>query len=134
MTENLSSNKSDVPSPSAAVSDLRDAAGDFTKTLENQGVKLKDRALETAQAFKTSAIEQAAQLKATATEKASQYKAVATDTACQARDTAQQQWQETRVKAQEIHVTAEDYVRQNPTKAVLGALGIGFLIGLIARN
>ena len=31
-------------------------------------------------------------------------------------------------------VAAEDYIRQNPTKCVLGALGLGVLIGLIVRR
>ena len=29
---------------------------------------------------------------------------------------------------------AEDYIRQHPTKCVLGALGVGFLLGLIVRR
>ena len=111
------------PSVNEAASDLRAAAGDFASTTGAEAAKLKERALETAQAFK-----------ATAVEKAEHYKTVATDKAQYAKETAQHQWEETRVKAKEIHVTAEDYIRQNPTKAVLGALGVGFLIGLIARN
>jgi ElaB/YqjD/DUF883 family membrane-anchored ribosome-binding protein len=38
------------------------------------------------------------------------------------------------VKAKELQVTAEDYIRQNPTKCVISALGLGFLIGLIVRR
>ncbi len=111
------------PSVSSAADDLRDASRDFASTTSAQAAKVKDRAVETAQA-----------LKATATEKAEHYKTVATEKAHQAKQNAQQQWDDTRVKAKEIQVTAEDYIRQNPTKAVLGALGIGFLIGLITRN
>ncbi len=37
-------------------------------------------------------------------------------------------------KAKELHHTAEDYVRENPTKSVLGALGAGVIIGLIMRR
>ena len=37
-------------------------------------------------------------------------------------------------KAKELHHVAEDYVRENPTKAVLGALGIGVIVGLIMRR
>jgi ElaB/YqjD/DUF883 family membrane-anchored ribosome-binding protein len=112
-----------APSVSDAVSELRHAAGDFAAATGAEAARIKERAVETASS-----------LKATATEKADHYKAVATDKVQHARETAQQQWEETRVKAKEIHVTAEDYIRQNPTKAVLGALGVGFLIGLIARN
>jgi ElaB/YqjD/DUF883 family membrane-anchored ribosome-binding protein len=134
-----------APSVSDAVSELRHAAGDFAAATSAEASKLKERALESAQSFKATATEKADQFKtvatekadhfkAVATEKADHYKSVATEKVQHAKETAQHQWEETRVKAKEIHVTAEDYIRQNPTKAVLGALGIGFLIGLIARN
>lgn len=136
---------SDTPSVSTAANDLRAAAGDFAKTTEAQAGKLKDRAVETAQALKANAADKAQQLKTSATEKAEHYKAVATEKAGHyktvatekaqhAKESAQVQWDETRVKAKEIQVTAEDYIRQNPTKAVLGALGVGFLVGLITRR
>lgn len=122
------------PSVSDAASELRHAAGDFANATGAQAAKLKDRAVETAQSLKATATEKADHFKAVATEKADHYKAVATEKVQHAKESAQQQWEETRVKAKEIQVTAEDYIRQNPTKAVLGALGVGFLIGLIARN
>ena len=34
-------------------------------------------------------------------------------------------------RAKELHDSAEDYIRENPTKAVVGALGVGVIIGLI---
>lgn len=37
-------------------------------------------------------------------------------------------------KARQIHTTAEDYVREHPTKSVLGAFGVGILIGLVIRR
>jgi len=123
-----------APSVSTAASDLRSAAGDFARTTEAQATKLKDRAVETAQAIKATATEKAEHYKNVATEKAEHYKNVASEKATQAKQTAQVQWDDTCVKAKEIHVTAEDYIRQNPTKSILGALGVGFLIGLIARN
>lgn len=123
-----------APSVSEAASDLRAAAEDFASTTGAEAAKLKERAVEAAQALKANASEKAEHYKAVATEKAEHYKTVATDKVHQVKENAQHQWDETRVKAKEIQVTAEDYIRQNPTKAVLGALGIGFLIGLIARN
>ena len=122
------------PSVSTAADDLRAASRDMAATTGAQATKVKDRAVETAQALKATATEKAEHYKAVATEKADHYKTVATEKANQAKQQAQQQWDDTRVKAKEIHVTAEDYIRQNPTKAVLGALGVGFLIGLITRN
>ena len=73
-------------------------------------------------------------LRETATERATAFKAVATEKAHHLKESAACQWEDTRVKARELQVTAEDYIRQNPTKCVLSALGLGFLIGLIARR
>ena len=84
---------------------------------------LRAAATEKAREFASATAEQAAALKERATEKASHL-----------RDTAVEQWHETRDKAKELHVTAEDYIRQHPTKTVLSALGIGFLVGLIVRR
>jgi ElaB/YqjD/DUF883 family membrane-anchored ribosome-binding protein len=116
-----------TPSVSQAANDLRAAAGEkareFVHTAEERAAALKDRAVESAQQFRDTATERASQLKAAATEKALHFK-----------ESANEQWQDTRVKAKELHVTAEDYIRQNPTKCVLSALGAGFLIGLIVRR
>ncbi len=105
-----------APSISQAANDLRAAAGEkareFVHTAESRASALKERAVESAQHFRQSAAEKSQHLREVATE----------------------HWQETRVKAQELHSTAEDYIRQNPTKCVLGALGVGFLIGLITRR
>jgi ElaB/YqjD/DUF883 family membrane-anchored ribosome-binding protein len=122
------------PSVSEAVSELRHAAGDFAAATSAEASRIKERAVETAHSLKASASEKADHFKSLASEKADYYKAVATDKVQHAKQTAQHQWEETRVKAKEIHVTTEDFIRQNPTKAVLGALGVGFLIGLIVRN
>lgn len=122
------------PSVSAAATDLRNAAGDFAKNTGAQAAKVKEKAVEKAQVLKATAVEKAEHYKAVASEKAGHYKAVATDKACEVKANAQQQYETSKVKAKEMHVTAEDYIRQNPTKAVLGALGVGFLIGLITRR
>lgn len=116
-----------TPSVSQAANDLRVAAGEkareFVQTAEVKATALKERAVESAQ-----------QIRDTATEKATAFKSAATDKAQHLRETATEQWQDTRVKAKELHITAEDYIRQNPTKCVLSALGAGFLIGLIVRR
>jgi len=41
---------------------------------------------------------------------------------------------EGKAKAQELHTSAEAYVREHPTKCVVGALGVGLLIGLMVRR
>jgi ElaB/YqjD/DUF883 family membrane-anchored ribosome-binding protein len=115
------------PSIAQAANDLRTAAGEkareFVHTAESKASELKERAVESAQQFRETAAEKAAALKSVATDKAAHIK-----------ETATEQWQDTRVKAKELQVTAEDYIRQNPTKCVISALGLGFLIGLIVRR
>ena len=92
-------------------------------TAETKATALKERAVESAQHFRDNATEKAIALKSAATERAQHMK-----------ETANEQWQDTRVKAKELQVTAEDYIRQNPTKCVISALGLGFLIGLVVRR
>jgi ElaB/YqjD/DUF883 family membrane-anchored ribosome-binding protein len=115
------------PSISQAAHDLRVAAEGKAKeilhTAEHKAAEIKEKAVGTAQQFRE-----------TATERASAFKSTATDKAQQFRDTASCQWDDTRVRARELHVTAEDYIRQNPTQCILGAVGLGFLIGLIVRR
>jgi ElaB/YqjD/DUF883 family membrane-anchored ribosome-binding protein len=50
------------------------------------------------------------------------------------RDKAEQSWDETKVRVRTWQEEGEEYVRENPTKAVFTALGIGFVLGLIVRH
>lgn len=112
---------------SASAHDLKSAAAEkareFVHTAEAKAAALKEKAIESAHHLKESAAIKAEQLKAAAAEKAHHLKESATE-----------QWEDTREKAKDIQVTAEDYIRQHPTKCVLSALGIGFVIGLIVRR
>lgn len=127
-----------IPSVAQAANDLRVAAGEKAREIAHnvgaQASTLKDRAIESAQHFREVATEKVGQLKATAAEKAGEIKQSATERAQRLQDTAAEQWRDTRVMTKELHITAEDYIRQNPTKCVLGALGLGVLIGLIVRR
>ena len=51
-----------------------------------------------------------------------------------ARDKAEQAWDDARDRARTFQEDAEQYVRENPTKAVVTALGIGFVLGMIFRR
>jgi len=127
-----------IPSVSQAANDLRAAAGEKAReiahSVSTQASTLKDRAIESAQHFREVASEKVGQLKASAAEKAGEIKQSATDRAHRLQESAAEQWRDTRVMTKEFHVTAEDYIRQNPTKCVVGALGLGVLIGLIVRR
>ncbi len=50
------------------------------------------------------------------------------------RDKAEQVWDDARDRARTFQDDAEQYVRENPTKAVVTALGIGFVLGMIFRR
>jgi ElaB/YqjD/DUF883 family membrane-anchored ribosome-binding protein len=50
------------------------------------------------------------------------------------RDKATQAWDDAKVRVRTLQEDGEDYVRENPMKAVLTALGIGFVLGLIFRR
>src|SRR5256714_11141037 len=50
------------------------------------------------------------------------------------KDKAEQGWEDARTRARTLPDDGEQYVRENPTKAVFTALGIGFALGLIFRR
>jgi ElaB/YqjD/DUF883 family membrane-anchored ribosome-binding protein len=50
------------------------------------------------------------------------------------RGKAEQVWDKARDRVRTFQQDADQYVRENPTKAVFTALGIGFVLGLIFRR
>ena len=48
--------------------------------------------------------------------------------------TVEQTWDDARDRARIFQEDSKQYVRENPTKAVFIALGIGFVLGLIFRR
>lgn len=72
---------------------------------------------------KTHARRAAEDLKTAATEMASDY-----------RGRAEQAWGDATTRARTLQEDGEQYVRDNPTKAVFTALGIGFVLGIIFRR
>lgn len=47
------------------------------------------------------------------------------------REKAEQVWNDAKNRGRTIKKGTEQYIRENPTKAVFTALGIGFVLGLI---
>ena len=72
--------------------------------------------------------------KADALNKAQNFRDIAGERAVHFKEEAGVKFKQGAEKARELHLTAEDYVRENPTKTVLGALGVGVIIGLILRK
>jgi ElaB/YqjD/DUF883 family membrane-anchored ribosome-binding protein len=50
------------------------------------------------------------------------------------RGRAEEVWNDAKYRARSFQEDGEQYVRENPTKAVFAALGIGFVLGLIFRR
>ena len=73
-------------------------------------------------------------LKSTASAKADEYKAQASAKAEELRGKAEAAWGDAKGRARTFQEDGEDYVRQNPTRAVLLGLGAGFVLGLILRK
>lgn len=115
MTETLTTPDNSQQAQQAA-DDLRIAAGDKAK-------QFKQTAVDKAQQFRQFAGTKATDIKETAKVKAQHVKQVASD-----------QVQCSKEKAKKIHTDTEEYIRKNPTKSVLTALGVGVLIGLVIRK
>lgn len=105
---------SDFLGVSNAAADLRSHAADRD---------MKDFAATQPQTVKAVAVDKAQQFREAAAEKAQAFKAE-----------AQVKLKEGAQKLKDIQADAEVYIRENPTKAVLTAAGIGLVIGLIVRR
>ncbi len=61
-------------------------------------------------------------------------KTAATTIAGEYRGKAEQAWGDAQDRVRTFQEDGETYVRENPTKAVFTALGIGFVLGIIFRR
>lgn len=115
------------PSVRQAADDLREAAGQKARQVASSA---EDRAHQ----LKAAAAQKAQQFSDVATDKAHDLKEAASDRAQRLKSAAEEQWEDTRVRAREAHSNAEDYIRDHPSKSILIAAGVGFVIGLIVRR
>lgn len=65
---------------------------------------------------------------------AGEYRGKAEKAWTDARGRAEEAWGDARTRARTFQDDAEQYVRENPTKAIFTALGVGFVLGLIFRR
>ena len=61
-------------------------------------------------------------------------RSAATEIAGEYRSKAEQAWGDAQTRARTLQEDGEQYVRENPTKAVFTALGIGFILGIMFRR
>ena len=87
-----------------------------------------------AQQLKEAAENRAHQFKDAASQRADEIKDVAGQKATEIREIAEQSLKEVKERAEDWKTEGEKYVRENPTQAVVAALGIGFVLGLLVRR
>jgi len=73
-------------------------------------------------------------LRAAAEAKAAELRATAEAKTAELRGKAEQAYSDARTRAQSLRGESEQWIRENPTRAVLTAMGVGFIIGLMFRK
>jgi ElaB/YqjD/DUF883 family membrane-anchored ribosome-binding protein len=104
------------------------------KTTTESGTFIPADAQRKFESSKTHVRKAAEDLKSAAGSVADDLKSAAGTMAGEYRDKAEQVWGDARERARTLQEDGEQYVRENPTKAVFTALGIGFVLGLIFRR
>ena len=73
-------------------------------------------------------------LRAAAEAKAAELRAAAEGKVHEIRGKAEQAYTDARTRANSLRGESEVWIRENPTRAVLTALGVGFILGLVFRK
>ena len=84
--------------------------------------------------LKATATAKANDLKDAAAAKAGEYREAANQKAEELRGQAEAAWGDAKVRARTYQEDGEAYVRENPTRALLMAIGAGFVLGLIIKK
>ncbi len=73
-------------------------------------------------------------LRAAAEAKAAELRATAEEKVSELRGKAEHAYSDARNRAQSLRSESEQWIRENPTRAVMTAIGVGFLLGLMFRK
>ena len=73
-------------------------------------------------------------LRAAAQAKAAEFRATAEGKVNEIRGRAEHAYTEARNRAQGFRGESEQWIKENPTRAVLTAMGVGFILGLMFRK
>ena len=109
---------------------------DITKNQENASKfeAGKAHAKQAAEELRAAAEEKASEFRSVAEEKAAEFRTVAESKANEYRAQAEETYHHARTRARTLQEEGEAYVRENPLRGVLTALGVGFVLGLIFRR
>jgi ElaB/YqjD/DUF883 family membrane-anchored ribosome-binding protein len=111
--------------PMAEVNKTQQTGSDMTDTNELQSTRAGSGMTDTNELQSTRTHGQQA---------AEDLKSAAGATAVKYRGKVEQTWDDARDRVRMFQEDANQYVRENPTKTVFTALGIGFVLGLIFRR
>ena len=96
--------------------------------------ELKAAATAKAQELKDTATAKAQEFRQTASAKAQEFRQSAGVKANEWRDYAQDYYGTARERAKTFQDDGETYIRENPMRAVVTALGVGFVLGILFRR
>jgi ElaB/YqjD/DUF883 family membrane-anchored ribosome-binding protein len=94
----------------------------------------KEHVKSAADDFKAAASAKADEIRRAAEQKAEELRHHAEGKAREFRGAAETAWTDAQSKAKTWQADSETYIRENPTRAILVALGLGFLLGLLFRK
>lgn len=94
----------------------------------------KDEAAAKLESGKSHAKQAARDIRGAAEAKAQDLKDTAEHKANELRGRAEQAYEQALVRARTLQKDGEHYVRENPMRGVLTALGVGFVLGLLFRR
>ena len=89
---------------------------------------------KTADHLEAAASAKADDLKAAASAKAEEFRGAANAKAEELRGKAEEAWGDAKVRARTLQEDGEAYVRENPTRAIVGAVAAGFFLGMLLRK
>jgi len=113
---------------------LRGKIMDEHQDAQDAANSAKEHVKGAAEDFKAAATAKAEEIRRAAEQKAEELRHAAEDKAREFRGAAETAWTDARSKAKTWQTDGESYIRENPTKAILAALGLGFLLGLMFRK
>lgn len=133
--------KNNTPSLDHAKSELKAAAAiagnavvEATDVVKEQAAQAREVAAGRFHQAREFAAAKVSQIRQSAGEHASQLRQYASEKALIVRQKAGAGWDVTSDKAKQLHKSGEEYVKANPTKSVLIALGVGFVLGALIRR
>ncbi|HWB58767.1 MAG TPA: hypothetical protein VG733_04710 [Chthoniobacteraceae bacterium] len=113
---------------------MSNETNETTGTASSKFESGKSHAMHAAEDLKAAAEAKARELRARAETKANELRDRAEHVFDEAKVKAEHAFGEARVRARTFREDSEQYIRENPTRAVFTALGIGFILGLIFKR